>query len=59
MYGSSSTDQDLYVGGFSNSIYSGPAFYFDKETDRYMIGVFERGELTYKTYEGEGKVSID
>ncbi len=59
LYGSCATGQDLYVGGFTNGTFTGPAFYYENEIDKYVVGNFENGELTCKTYGGDGKVSSD
>lgn len=59
LYGSCATGQDLYVGGFTNGVFAGPAIYYDHELDKYVIGTFDNGELACKTYGGDGKISSD
>ena len=58
MFGSCSIDNDLYIGGFENGVYSGPAIYKDHQMSKWIIGMFQNGEMTNSSYSGDGKVSL-
>ncbi len=58
MFGSCSIDKDIYFGGFSRGLYAGPALYKDNDASKWVLGMFEGGELTNTSYTGDGQLSL-
>lgn len=58
MFGSCSIDKDIYFGGFSRGLYSGPALYKDSDASKWVLGMFEGGDITNTSYTGDGSLSL-
>lgn len=59
IYGSSFTDIDIYIGGYFSGQYYGPGYYYDCQYSKWIMGFFENGDISIKTYGGDGKLTLE
>lgn len=57
MFGSSVTDSEVYVGGYRNGEFEGPACYYSEDHEGWLFSHFKAGHIDCKTYGSKGQLS--